>query len=582
MLCPFHYFGLHDLSVIGDKNKKLLAKDFNSLVCDERVKHVIEQAEYYGYSGDRVKGLIFCSRIEESVELSKKFNALGYRTVALNGDATEEERSEAFERLAMNEADATENVQPLDYIISVDILNEGVDIVEVNQIIMLRPTLSPIVFIQQLGRGLRKAEGKEYVVILDFIGNYEKNFMIPVALSGDRTYNADTIRKYVISGSCTIPGASTVHFDEIAKEKIFQSIDKIRGIKTIIRESYFTLKNRLGRIPYLMDFYENGEVDPLLIIREYKTYQDFLEAVEKKNKIERITDQEKLTLEYLSKTILSGVRPYELEILKRLFIQETFSVTALMRELDNQYKEQLDQKSLVNAVQVLEGRFVSKDEEYQKFCHIDILESRDNNVIHRMASYEDRLHHMEFRKQLEDLIGVGIRRYEEKYKEGNPFVLYEKYSRRDVSLLMNCGRDLSSVMYGMKRIGDDVFIFITYHKAEAEDETKLYAEGKPDYADAFQDDLIFRWDSQIGKGPNSSYMQDVIQAKRKHLLVKKSDAETNFYYMGTFDIISYIGSTKKDNNGKERDITKVTMKMHQAVREDILRYLESSIKEEEK
>ena len=582
LLCPFHYFGLHDLSVIGDKNKKLLAKDFNSLVCDERVKHVIEQAEYYGYSGDRVKGLIFCSRIEESVELSKKFNALGYRTVALNGDATEEERSEAFERLAMNEADATENVQPLDYIISVDILNEGVDIVEVNQIIMLRPTLSPIVFIQQLGRGLRKAEGKEYVVILDFIGNYEKNFMIPVALSGDRTYNADTIRKYVISGSCTIPGASTVHFDEIAKEKIFQSIDKIRGIKTIIRESYFTLKNRLGRIPYLMDFYENGEVDPLLIIREYKTYQDFLEAVEKKNKIERITDQEKLTLEYLSKTILSGVRPYELEILKRLFIQETFSVTALMRELDNQYKEQLDQKSLVNAVQVLEGRFVSKDEEYQKFCHIDILESRDNNVIHRMASYEDRLHHMEFRKQLEDLIGVGIRRYEEKYKEGNPFVLYEKYSRRDVSLLMNCGRDLSSVMYGMKRIGDDVFIFITYHKAEAEDETKLYAEGKPDYADAFQDDLIFRWDSQIGKGPNSSYMQDVIQAKRKHLLVKKSDAETNFYYMGTFDIISYIGSTKKDNNGKERDITKVTMKMHQAVREDILRYLESSIKEEEK
>ena len=582
MLCPFHYFGLHDLSVIGDKNKKLLAKDFNSLVCDERVKHVIEQAEYYGYSGDRVKGLIFCSRIDESVELSKKFNALGYRTVALNGDATEEERSEAFERLAMNEADATEEVQPLDYIISVDILNEGVDIVEVNQIIMLRPTLSPIVFIQQLGRGLRKAEGKEYVVILDFIGNYEKNFMIPVALSGDRTYNADTIRKYVISGSCTIPGASTVHFDEIAKEKIFQSIDKIRGIKTIIKESYFVLKNRLGRIPYLMDFYENGEVDPLLIIREYKTYQDFLEAVEKKNKIERITDQEKLTLEYLSKTIMSGVRPYELEILKRLFIQETFSVTALMQELDNQYKEPLDQKSLVNAVQVLEGRFVSKDEEYQKFCHIDIIESRDNNVIHRMASYEDRLCHMEFRKQLEDLIGVGIRRYEEKYKDGNPFVLYEKYSRRDISLLMNCGRDLSSVMYGMKRIGDDVFIFITYHKAEAEDETKLYAEGKPDYADAFQDDLIFRWDSQIGKGPNSSYMQDVIQAKRKHLLVKKSDAETNFYYMGTFDIISYTGSTKKDNSGKERDITKVTIKMHQAVREDILRYLESSIKEEEK
>ncbi len=73
----------------------------------------------------------------------------------------------------MNEDNATEKNQPLDYIFSVEILNEGVDIVEVNQVIRLRPTESPIVFIQQLGRGLRKAEGKEFVVILDFIGNYK-------------------------------------------------------------------------------------------------------------------------------------------------------------------------------------------------------------------------------------------------------------------------------------------------------------------------------------------------------------------------------------------------------------------------
>lgn len=165
-----------------------------------------------------------------------------------------QERESAFERLAMNAEDATDEIQPLDYIFSVDILNEGVDIVEVNQVIMLRPTQSPIVFIQQLGRGLRKAENKEYVVILDFIGNYNNNFMIPVALSGDRTYNPDTIRKYVISGNNTIPGTSTIHFDEISKEKIFNSIDKIKGMKSIIRESYISLKNRLGRTPLLFDF----------------------------------------------------------------------------------------------------------------------------------------------------------------------------------------------------------------------------------------------------------------------------------------------------------------------------------------
>ena len=100
----------------------------------------------------------------------------------------------------MNEEDATIENQPLDYIFSVEILNEGVDIVEVNQVIMLRPTQSPVVFIQQLGRGLRKANGKEYVVILDFIGNYNNNFMIPIALSGDRTYNKDNIRRYIMEG----------------------------------------------------------------------------------------------------------------------------------------------------------------------------------------------------------------------------------------------------------------------------------------------------------------------------------------------------------------------------------------------
>lgn len=305
MLCPFHYFGISDLSIIDDnvhKARKLTPNDFNMLVNEERVKHIVEWAAYYGYSGERVKGLVFCSRVDESKILSQRFNELGYRTISLNGDASEMERAEAFERLAMDENDATDDRKPLDYIFSVEILNEGVDIVEVNQVIMLRPTESPIVFIQQLGRGLRKAEGKEYVVILDFIGNYTNNFMIPVALSGDRTYNADTIRRYVISGNSTIPGASTVHFDEVAKEKIFKSIDKIRGIKTIIRDSYVSLKNRLGKIPYLLDFYENGEIDPLVIIREYKNFYSFLKAMEGEEYRYILTEQEILTLEYLSRT----------------------------------------------------------------------------------------------------------------------------------------------------------------------------------------------------------------------------------------------------------------------------------------
>ncbi len=589
ILCPFHYFGISDISLVDEKHiksKKMTEKDFGLLTSDERVRHIIKQANYYGFSGERVKGLVFCSRIDESEELSAKFNVAGYRTIALNGSASEDERAEAFERLAMNEEDATENRQPLEYIFSVEILNEGVDIVEVNQVIMLRPTESPIVFIQQLGRGLRKAEGKEYVIILDFIGNYTNNFMIPIALSGDRTYNPDNIRKYVISGNSTIPGASTVHFDEVAKDKIFASIDRIRGMKSMIKESYQSLKNRLGRVPYLMDFYENGEVDPLVIIREYKVYQSFLESEEKERYVGRVTEQEKLILEYLSKTILSGARPHELEILRNIIKNGIVTIQDMEQIFQERYDCELDMASYENALNVLQGGFVSNEKEQERFSHVDIVNYDEMKVVRRLSQFSERMMHREFIKQVNDIVEVGLRRYQDKYlrkkQDNGPFVLYEKYSRRDVSLLMNCGKDLSSTMYGMKRIQDDVFIFVTYHKETTTEMGKTYAEGKPDYADAFEDNMIFRWDSQIGRGIDSSYMADVTGAKKKHLLIKKSDAETNFYYMGQFDVVDMQPGKKKDNKGKERDITKVKVKMRHAVREDLLRYLQSSIESSEK
>ena len=345
LLCPFHYFGITDLSMIGDEEA---ARDFNMLTSDERVRHIVNQADYYGYSGDKVKGLIFCSNIKETEELSVKFNQIinpatgkNFRTVALNGSASEQERQDAFERLAMNEDESSEDRQPLDYIFSVEILNEGVDIVEVNQVIMLRPTQSPIVFIQQLGRGLRKASGKEYVVILDFIGNYNNNFMIPIALSGDRTYNKDNIRRYVMEGGRVIPGASTVHFDEISRKRIFASVDNANfsDIK-LIKENYNNLKNKLGRIPALRDFDDYGEMDVIRIFdnNSLGSYYKFLVKYEKEYTI-RLSEDEEKVIEFVSKKLASGKRIQELQLLKRILVYTRgISKIGLFAGLENDLK----------------------------------------------------------------------------------------------------------------------------------------------------------------------------------------------------------------------------------------------------
>ena len=259
LLCPFHYFGITDLEIDGkvfDDNAGV--KNFSNLISDARVDYVIDKANYYGFSGERVKGLIFCSRKDEAKELSRKFNERGLRTEVLTGEDDQARRETVIARLTDDE----DVDNQLDYIFTVDIFNEGVDIPEINQVIMLRPTQSPVVFIQQLGRGLRKYEGKEYVVILDFIGNYMNNFMIPIALSGDRSYNKDAMRRYIREGARVIPGSSTIHFDEISKKRIYASIDTARtNDMKLLKESYTTLKYKLGRIPTIRDFKEFGAID---------------------------------------------------------------------------------------------------------------------------------------------------------------------------------------------------------------------------------------------------------------------------------------------------------------------------------
>ena len=516
LLCPFHYFGLADLEIIADvgKSSEEKVENFRYLTSDERVLNVMKQAEFFGYSGERVKGLIFCSRIDEARELSVKFNEKGWRTLVLSGGDSEAVRAAAIERLAGEEKE-----DALDYIISVDIFSEGVDVPEINQVIMLRPTESPIIFIQQLGRGLRKAEGKEYVVVIDFIGNYRNNFMIPIALSGDRSYNKDNIRRYVTEGGRVIPGASTIHFDEISRKKIFQAIDNANfsDIK-LIRENYANLKNKLGHIPALADFDKYGEMDVLRIFdnNSLGSYYKFLVKYEKEYTI-RLSKEEENVVEFVSKKMASGKRIYELEMLKRLLKYQHGIVDLLKKSLREKYNCSMDDNCVENVVNIMTNEFPTSTAK-KRYAQCVFLEKEGSDYgVSKL--FGEMLKNKDFYNILEELIDFGISRYEENFSmryQDTDLVLYQKYTYEDACRLLNWERNevpLNIGGYKYDKKTKTFPVFINYDKQEdISDTTK--------YEDHFISNNRLIAISKSGRSIESEDVQNFLNAKERGIDVQ--------------------------------------------------------------
>ena len=591
LLCPFHYFGITDLAIIGDDEET--SRDFSMLTSDERIKHIISQADYYGYSGDKVKGLIFCSNIKETEELSAKFNHMVnpstgqvYRTIALNGNASEQERQNAFERLAMNEDEASADSQPLDYIFSVEILNEGVDIVEVNQVIMLRPTQSPIVFIQQLGRGLRKANGKEYVVILDFIGNYNNNFMIPIALSGDRTYNKDNIRRYIMEGGRVIPGASTVHFDEISRKRIFASVDNANfsDIK-LIRENYTNLKNKLGRIPRLRDFDDYGEMDVIRIFdnNNLGSYYKFLVKYEKEYKV-RLSENEEKVIEFVSKKLANGKRIQELQLLNRMLLYvhglPKLGLFAGLSVDMKAYGKEISSDQEENIVNVMTNEFPAgaSKKTYSQCVFIE----KEGTDYKPTKLFIEMLSNKEFYDILKELVDFGISRYERDYKnsyEQTDLVLYQKYTYEDVCRLLNWEQNevpLNIGGYKYDKKTKTYPVFINYDKPDDISDTTKYEDH---FVPGFRDRLIAI--SKSGRSLQSEDVQNFLKAKERgiqvELFVRKNKDDKiskEFYYLGH---MTASGNTKEFTmENTEKTAVEIEWILDVPVREDIYEYIVNS------
>ena len=572
-LCPFHYFGITDIEFNGktiDENTEL--SDFSKLTCDERVNYIIKQIEFYGHSGTTTNGLIFCSSKREALALSDKFNDRGYFTVVLTGEDSQEKREEAINRLTSKNIE-----EKIDYIFTVDIFNEGVDIPEINQVIMLRPTESPIVFVQQLGRGLRKAADKEYVVILDFIGNYKNNFMIPIALSGDRSYNKDNIRRYVLEGERIIPGSSTIHFDEISKKRIFEAIDHadFTDIK-LIKENYTNLKRKLGRIPSLLDFDKYGEMDVFRIFdnKSLGSYYKFLVKYEKKFKIRLNMNEEKM-IEFISKKIANGKRIHELELLNILNDESDNLLEKLQKKINVKYGFYLDEQTKRSIVNVLTNNFASgSGKKTYKECIF--IEENDND--YRISKkFGEMLKNKDFKNMFNELIQFGISRYKQNYSEkykDTQFTIYQKYTYEDVCRLLNWKNNEVPLNIGGYKYDRDTKtfpVFINYDKNEEINDTIKYE-------DHFENSNKLIAISKSGRTILSEDVQNFINAKERgikvELFVRKNKDDKiskEFYYLGRMNATGNVKEFIMPNTNKTA--VEIEWILETPVREDIYEYI---------
>ncbi len=554
ILCPFHYFGVSDYiqegQVVDDNTQ-----DLKFLASDDRVKYILEKTDYYGYSGDELKGLIFVSRKKEAQALAQKLNAKGIPTQALTGSDSQKQRNEVIQQLKDGR---------LNYIITVDLFNEGIDIPEINQVVMLRSTQSSIIFVQQLGRGLRKSANKDFVTVIDFIGNYKNNYMIPIALSGDQSHNKDSYRKF-ISDYAPLKGVSTINFEEVAQKRIFDSIQSATlNKKTMILQAFNEVKARIGRTPSLMDFIHQHSIDPEVILSKYGNYEQFL--VEKTDITTRISENASKNLTFISQELAKGLKNTDYLALELLMSQDE-SFERLVEKLQHRDSE-IEEADVRTSLKVLDETFFSKN--IDKRYGTPMVEwDKETNLIGLTKPFKMNLKNEAFRHHVHDLIEVAQYKHKHVYQNQNDFILYERYSRKDFVKVMNWDKDESAVINGYKQKHHTLPIFITYHKSEDISDNTAYE-------DQFINQNELKWFTRSPRKLSSDEVQKVMRHQElntpMYLFVKKEDGEgTDFYYLGKARFMPGTAAQTKMPDGK--DVVTMHLALDTPVRDDIYRYL---------
>lgn len=408
--------------------------------------------------------------------------------------------------------------------------------------------------------------------VKELLGIDEKNFLIPIALSGNQSYNKDTLRRFVSEGSLLIPGASTINFDRISKKKIFESIDKANfsDIK-IIKESYLQLKQKLGRIPSLQDFDKYDSIDILRIFQNKNlgSYHKFLSKYEKDYSIKFNPIQEQY-LAYISTKLASGKRVHELEAIKVCIENQSDIITSLKNELSKQFNIKFKEVNYLSIINQLKQEFATGGAK-ATFKDAIFIDNNLNTHPQLITLLKDK----NFKIQLLEIINFGINRYKQNYNntyKNTDLCLYQKYTYEDVCRLLNwevnaVPLNIGGYKYDQRTNTMPVFI---NHDHDANQGGK--------YMHRFVDSSTLICFSKPNRSLDSDEIQRIYNEKNNHiqihLFVRKNKNDTTskeFYYMGQIHAIDKPINVKLPDN--KNSAIQFTYKLENEIRKDIFDYI---------
>ena len=512
LVVPFHYYAIRDeFADYSSNDKAVIAREISKNINVEFIK---SQIELRREPNKKLKCLAFCSSIEHCKMMAKGFNEIGYNAIALTGSNNFGERIVAFKELQ-------EDSKQLEIICTVDILNEGVDIPSVNMVLFLRPTESQTIFLQQLGRGLRKYPDKEYVTILDFIGNnYERSIQIALALGtlGKTTYTEKAYLSEMVRtnfNSLNIPGVE-IFFDDLAKVDVINYINKQNFNKVdYLKKDYQNFKKymQVDSYPLHVD-YINSDIAPDLIRfmkskingKKNKSYYSFLKKINEDN-IPIFTNEENKLIDKISE-LLPIVRCDEILILKSLLEFGNIDNSRIL-----EYNTKITSSTINHAIAMLQkGKILTNDNK----INID-------NISENMKFY------------LEDLFEYALIKYEVDFGDfdGMFKIMGNYYTEQVMRVLLE---DSLSYQLGTKFLNNDTACIFVCLKKDSSKEERL------NYKDKFLSSKVFQWESRNGTTVKNNRGKKLLNTKVVHLFIRKMDKQ-----YGVILPYTYIGTGKFTN-----------------------------------